>query len=183
MPRIAAIDPAAATGRTKDLLDDVHRTFGATPNLFRTAAASLATLESMLRQFQILGGGAIDKGLGEQIALAVAQANGCSYCLSAHTAIGKLYGVSEEELDSSRAAVSADSRKQAALEFAQAVALKRGAVTDMEFARARAAGWSDSELAEILAHVGLNVFTNYYAIATQMEIDWPVVRVGEAKAA
>ena len=183
MPRIAPIDPAEASGRTKELLDEVHGMFGATPNLFRTAAASPATLESMLRQFQILANGDIDKGLGEQIALAVAEVNGCSYCLSAHTAIGKLYGVDDAELESSRRAVSADPRKQAALEFAQAVTRERGAVSDAGFARVRAAGWSDPELAEILAHVALNTFTNYYAIATEIEIDWPVVRAGEARAA
>lgn len=183
MARIAPIDPAAANGRTKELLDDVERTFGATPNLFRTAAASPATLESMLRQFQILGAGSIDKDLGEQIALAVAEENGCSYCLSAHTAIGKLYGVPDAELDASRWARSSDPKKQAALEFAQKVTHHRGSVSASDFARARSAGWSDSELSEILAHVALNTFTNYYAIATQMEIDWPVVPAGEAKAA
>lgn len=184
MQRIAPVDPATAEGRTKDLLDDVERTFGKTPNLFRTAAVSPTALESMLSQFQILGAGSIDKGLGEQIALAVAQVNGCSYCLSAHTAIGKLYGVADEELDSSRRAVSGDPKKQAALEFAQAVARGHGAISDAEFDRARSAGWSDPELAEIIAHVALSVFTNYYAIATRMEIlDWPVVRADEAKAA
>ena len=183
MSRIAPIDPVAASGRTKELLEDVERTFGSTPNLFRTAAASPTTLEAMLQFFQTVGGGSIDKGLGEQIAIAVAEVNGCSYCLSAHTAIGKLYGVDEDELESSRGAVSADTKKQAALELAQTVTLNRGAVSDQDFAKARLAGWSDPELAEILAHVALSVFTNYYAVATQIEIDWPVLRVGEARAA
>ncbi len=183
MSRIAPIDPAAASGRTKELLEEVGQTFGSTPNLFRTAAASPTTLEAMLRLFQIVGGGSIDKGLGEQIAIAVAEVNGCSYCLSAHSAIGKLYGVADEELESSRGGVSADPRKEAALEFAQAVALNRGAVSDGDFAKARIAGWSDAELAEILAHVALSVFTNYYAVATRTEIDWPVVRVGVPRAA
>lgn len=183
MPRITPVDPATAGDRTKELLEDVQRTFGATPNLFLTAAASPTTLEAMLRLFQTVGEGSIDRGLGEQIAIAVAEVNGCSYCLSAHTAIGKLYGVGEEELESARGAVSADTKKQAALEFAEAVALNRGAVSDADFAKARTAGWSDQELAEILTHVALNIFTNYYAVATEMEIDWPVLRVGEAKAA
>ena len=51
MARIAPTDPAAAIGRTKELLDEVERTFGSIPNLFRTAAASEATLESMLVLF------------------------------------------------------------------------------------------------------------------------------------
>lgn len=183
MERIAPIDPAAATGRTKELLEDVERTFGSVPNLFRTAAASPATLESMLRQFQILGAGLIDKDFGEQLALAVAQVNGCPYCLSAHTAIGRLFGVPEAELEASRRALSNNPKKQAALEFAQEVTRNRGAVSEADFARLRTAGWSEAEIAEILAHVALNTFTNLYAIATQMEIDWPLVPVDEARAA
>ena len=183
MSRITPVDPAAASGRTKELLEEVERTFGSTPNLFRTAAASPTTLEAMLQLFQTVGGGSIDKGLGEQIAIAVAEVNGCSYCLSAHTAIGKLYGVGDEELESARGAVSADPKQQAALEFAQTVTLSRGAVSDADFEKGRLAGWSDPELAEILTHVALNVFTNYYAVAAQIEIDWPVLRVGEARAA
>ena len=183
MSRIPAVDPMTASGRTKELLDEVEQTFGSTPNLFRTAAASPTALESMLRLFQHVGGGSIDKGLGEQIAIAVAEVNGCSYCLSAHTAIGKLYGVVEEELASSRGAVSSDTKKEAALRFAQAVAARRGAVSDEDFARVRNAGWSNADIAEILTHVGLSVFTNYFAVATRMEIDWPVLRVDQARAA
>jgi len=183
MQRIASVDPEAATGRTKDLLDEVERSFGSTPNLFRTAAASDTALEGMLRLFQIVGSGSIDKRLGEQIAIAVAEVNGCSYCLSAHTAIGRLFSVSEEELASARRGLSADPTKRAALEFARAGALERGAVSDEDFARVRAAGWTESEVAELLAHVALSTFTNYFAVATRAEIDWPVLRVGEARAA
>ena len=77
MPRISALDPAAATGRTKELLDEVQSMFGATPNLFRTAAASDAALESMLRFFQALGRGSLEPGFVEQLALAVSEVNGC----------------------------------------------------------------------------------------------------------
>ena len=47
MSRIPAVDPMTASGRTKELLDEVEQTFGSTPNLFRTAAASQTALESM----------------------------------------------------------------------------------------------------------------------------------------
>ena len=183
MQRIAAVDPQAATGRTKELLDEVESSFGSIPNLFRTAAASDTALEGMLRLFQVVGSGSIDKGLGEQIAIAVAETNGCSYCLSAHTAIGRLYKVPDGELAAAREGRSADAKAQAALEFAREVSVRRGAVSDDDFARVRAAGWSDGEIAELVAHVALSVFTNYFAVATRADIDWPELRAGVALAA
>ncbi len=183
MTRLPALDPAAASGRRKELLDDVEATFGATPNLFRTAANSEAALAAMLDMFKAVGSGTLGPQLVEKIAIAVSEVNGCSYCLSAHTAIGRLHGISDEELVSSRGGLSSDAKTEAALRFAEAVTDRRGAVDDEEYERVRAAGWSDAEIAEILANVALNTFTNYFAVASQVEIDFPPVHVGEPAAA
>ena len=183
MPRIEALDPAIATGRTNELLDDVKTTFGATPNLFLTAAASDAALESMLRSFQAIGAGSLEPGFVEQIALAVSEVNGCSYCLSAHTYIGGLHEVPENELAAACQGHASDPKKEVALRFAQGITRERGAISDAEFARLGLAGWTDREIAEILAAVALTTFTNWFAIATEIEVDFPVVRAGEALAA
>lgn len=177
MPRIAALDPATTSGRQKELLDEVEKMFGSTPNLFRTAASSPAALEAMLRFFQAAGGGSLEPGFVEQIALAVSQVNGCSYCLSAHTHLGKLHKVADEELESSRGGLSSDSKKAAGLAFAQSVARERGAVSDADLAAARAAGWTEGEIVEVVANVALTTYTNLLAITADMEIDLPVVAV------
>jgi alkylhydroperoxidase family enzyme len=87
------------------------------------------------------------------------------------------------KLAAARVGRSADPKAQAALQFAREVALRRGQVPDEDFDRVRAAGWTDAEIAELLAHVALSTFTNYFAVATGAEIDSPVVRVGESLAA
>ena len=179
MARLAPFDPAVADGRRKELLDAVQANFGATPNLFRTAAQSETALAAMLEMFQTINGGTLGPQHVEKIAIAVAEVNGCSYCLSAHTAIGKMHGVPAEELESSRGGVSSDAKTEAALRFAQAVAQERGGVAEDEYAQVREAGWTDGEIAEILANVALNTFTNYFAVASKVEIDFPLVRVGE----
>ena len=119
MSRLAPFDPAVADGRRKELLDAVQASFGATPNLFRTAAQSETALAAMLEMFQTINGGTLGPQLVEKIAIAVAEVNGCSYCLSAHTAIGKMHGVPAEELESSRGGVSSDAKTEAALRFAR----------------------------------------------------------------
>lgn len=105
----------------------------------------------------------------------MAEVNGCDYCLSAHTALGRGAGLSDEQLDASRAGQASDPKASAALQFARATVESRGGVADSDLGRVRAAGFSDAEVVEIIAHVALNVFTNYFNRAAQTEIDFPKV--------
>ncbi len=178
MQRIAAINPAEATGKAKQLLDGVQGKIGRTPNLMRTLAAGPAALEAYLNMSAALGAGDLDAKLREQIALTVAQANSCEYCLSAHAAIGRMAGLQPEEIAASRQARSEDGKRQAGLQFAQAVVMERGEVSDEALARVRAAGYTDGEIAEIVANVAMNIFTNYFNHVARTVIDFP--RVGAA---
>ncbi len=174
-PRLTAIDSAEATGRTKDLLSTVKARIGMVPNMMRTMANSPAVLEGYLNFNAALGAGALTPGLREQIAIAGAEANGCDYCLSAHHALGKMAGLKPVQLAQSRDAIASDPKAEAALKFAVAVVESRGAVTDPQFARVREAGFSEGEVAEILAHVAINVFTNYFNKAALTVVDFEKV--------
>src|SRR5215471_19348879 len=125
MQRIAAVNPAEATGKTKQLLDGVQAKLGMTPNLMKTLAAGPAALEAYLNFGAALGNGNLDAKFREEIALAVAQANSCEYCLSAHTAIGKMVGLKPEEIAASREAHSSDTKRNAGLEFVQSLVVER----------------------------------------------------------
>lgn len=177
MQRLAAINPAEATGKAKQLLDGVQAKIGMTPNLMKTLAAGPAALEGYLNFSAALSTGALDAKLREQIALTVAQANSCEYCLSAHSAIGKMVGLKPEEIAASREGHSADTRRQAGLQFAQAVVVERGQVSNDALARVRAAGYADGEIAEIVANVAINIFTNYFNHVAQTDVDFPRVGV------
>lgn len=177
MPRIPTIDPAQATGATAEQLDVARKMFGGTPNLVTTAAHSPAALAAMLGMFAQLGRSSLGGKVGEQIALAVAQSNGCGYCLSAHSAIGRMHGLKDGELSDARRALSADARIAAILELAVAINQARGHIDDAKLAAARKAGLSDTEIVEIVAHVALNVFTNYLNSVSETAIDFPEVAV------
>lgn len=180
MPRLKAIDPKEATGRAKELLDGVKAKIGMAPNLMRTFANSPAALEGYLNFSGALGGGLLNAKLREQIALAVADANSCEYCLSAHTAIGKMVGLDENELVASRRATAADAKTDAALKFAHQIVVKRGEVLDSEVQAVRAAGYDDGEIIEIVANVALNIFTNYFNHVAQTVVDFPRVTLAAA---
>jgi AhpD family alkylhydroperoxidase len=123
------IDPTQATGKAKALLDAVQAALGLTPNMTRTMAQSSAVLEGYLAMSRALGGGLLSAKLRELIALAVAEANRCQYCLSAHAALGKMVGLGEAEIAASRAHASPDPKTAAALQLASAIVTRRGDVT------------------------------------------------------
>lgn len=175
MTRIAPIDPKAATGKAKELLDQVQKSLGLTPNMMRAMAQSPAALEGYLKFSGALAGGALSARARELIALAVAEANSCQYCASAHSAIGKMVGLADREIASGRRASSQDPKIDAILKLAHRLVVSRGELSDAEIASARRAGVSDGELAEIVAHVALNVFTNYFNITAGTPIDFPEV--------
>lgn len=174
MPRLQAINPETATGRAKELLQGVEKKLGMVPNLVRTFANSPAVLETYLG-FGALDGGALSPALREQIALAVSEINGCDYCLAAHTAVGKMVGLSEEKILDSRSSSSTDRKDEAALQFAKQILKKKGWVSDEDVDQIRQAGYSDGQIAEIVAGVIKTLFTNYFNHLARTEIDFPSV--------
>ncbi|NZA27784.1 peroxidase-related enzyme [Luteimonas sp. SJ-92] len=180
MSRIPLVDPATTTPDRQALLAEIHAAFGATPNMFRAVANSPAALRSMWGAFGALGGGALPARLGEQVAVAIANRNACEYCLAAHTVLGRKAGASAEEMSEAQDGRSADPKTAAALRFALAVVEQRGQVDAAEVQALRAAGFDDGEVVELLAHVALNLFTNYVNVALAVPVDFPAVRLRAA---
>lgn len=178
MTRLQALIPETATGKTKDLFDAVEKKLGMVPNMMRTMGNSVAVLNGYLSFSGALGESKIGAGLGEQIALAVAEVDQCEYCLSAHTFIGaKLLGIDEATLSSSREAATGNAKADAALVFAQTLVRKKGLVTDEDVNKVRALGYGDGEIAEIVAHTALNIFTNYLNNTAKTIVDFPRVEL------
>ncbi len=175
MSRLPAIQTENAPGKAKTLLEGVQAKLKITPNMTRVMANSPAVLQAYLSFSGALAAGALDAKLGERLALSVGEQNACQYCVSAHTAIGKMTGLSDSESDAARNARSESPKIEAALHFAHELVAKKGRASDADFAGVRAAGWNDAEIAEIIAHVALNIFTNYFNNAIQVEVDFPKI--------
>jgi uncharacterized peroxidase-related enzyme len=180
MPRANLVDPATATGAAKPLLDEIKGAFGTAPNMFRAVANSPAALKSMWGAFGALGAGTIGAKLGEKIAVAVADRDACSYCLAAHTLLGKNAGASGQDMADAQAGHSDDPKTAAALAFALKLVEHRGQVADADTEALRAAGFDDGQIVEIIAHVALNLFTNYVNIALDVPVDFPSVKFRRA---
>lgn len=160
---------------SQQTLKQVHAAFGAKPNMFKVVANSPAALKSMWSAFSALAGGSIDAKLGEQIAVAIANRNRCEYCLAAHTVLGQKAGASLAAMSAAQVGESEDPRTAAALRFALKVVEQRAHIDATDVAALRDAGFKDEQVVEIMAHVALNLFTNYINVAFDVPVDFPKV--------
>ena len=175
MSRLPIIDLEKSTGKAHELLTAVQKKLGLVPNMTRVMVNSPAVLEAYIAFSGALDGGSLNAKIRERIALGTAEANQCNYCLSAHSTIGKLVGLSDAEVLESRRAQAADVKPAAALQLSRALVEKRGAVSEADVDAARKAGLTDGEIAEVVALTALNIFTNYFNTAFQVDVDFPVV--------
>ena len=173
MSRLPLVDVGQSEGVAREVLDRVQAQLGRVPNLYRAMANGPAALEGYLGFRAGLARGALSPRLREQLALLTAEENGCAYCVAAHTFRGRKVGLSADELRANRNARSEDERTAVALRFARAVITCRGDVPPDIFEAARAAGWSDGDLAEMVGHVALNIYSNYFNHVAQPELDFP----------
>jgi len=177
MTRIKTIPAIAeAPEAAKPLLEDAKKKLGSVPNLFRVIANSPAALRGYFAMVEALSKGSLESKTHERTALAVAEINGCSYCLSAHSYLARhVAKLDDAELTANRNASSNDPKAEAAVRFAAAVVRERGHVSDADVAAVKAAGFDDAELVEIVLHVALNTLTNYVNEVALTEIDFPAV--------
>lgn len=172
---------ADAPEASRPLLDAVAAQLGSVPNLFRSVAVSPQALEGYLAMSGALAKGKLPAATRERIALAVAEINACDYCLSAHTYLGKnLAKLDDAEITANRNGASNDPKADAAVRFASRVAQARGHIADADFAAVKLAGYTDAQIVEIVQHVALNTWTNYFNEVFQTEIDFPVVTARQA---
>lgn len=171
---IPSVDQSPAA--SQPLLAAVQQSLGVVPNLMKLVGHSPAALEGYLSLNGALGKGQLSAALRETIALAVAEYNGCDYCLSAHDYLGRhVAKMSGQDIDAARDFRATDARHAAALVFARRVLAQQGRVSDEDLSALRAAGFDEAGTIEIVVNVALNVLTNYVNNVARTDIDFPKV--------
>lgn len=172
---------ADAPAKSQPLLEAVNKQLGVVPNMFRLISTSPRALEGYLGLSGALGKGTLQAATRERIALAVAEVNGCNYCLSAHTYLGKnLASLDDAEITANRNGASNDPKADAALRFAAKVARDRGHIAEADLSAVKLAGYTDAQVIEIVLHVALNTWTNYFNEVFKTDIDFPIVEARKA---
>ncbi|MGE0460792.1 MAG: carboxymuconolactone decarboxylase family protein [Vicinamibacterales bacterium] len=171
--RIAPVDPSKTETPAAPLFATIQQTLGSVPNLFRTLGHAPAALEGYLQLHGVLAKGRFSASLRERIALTVAEANQCQYCLAAHSFLGARVGLTDADLQDARQARAADPHVDAVLKLTRCLVVRRGELDDASLAAARAAGVSDADIVETVAHVAVNTFSNYINHVARTPIDFP----------
>jgi uncharacterized peroxidase-related enzyme len=176
MTNFSPVEPDAATGKAAELLAQVRKSMGQTPNMTKAMANSPALLQSYLALSHAVAGGTLPPAVRERLAIATAQLNGCEYCLSAHTFVGATIAkVDADELDRARRGESDDPHVAALLNLSNDIAENAGDVDEVDIKAALEAGVTEEEIGELIANLALNTMTNYFNVLAKVENDWPVV--------
>ncbi len=173
MSRIKTISPESATGKAKELLSGVNSKLGMVPNMMRAMANSPAVLDGYLQLSGSLSHGELSGKVREELALAISQTNGCDYCLAAHSAIGKMMGLTSDQIRDSRLGRAVDPKADGLIRFARKVVETHGRVSECDLQEVREAGFDDGAIAEVVANVALSIFTNYFNNTFETDIDFP----------
>jgi len=178
--RISTPTLESTPAASRSLLDGVHKKLGVVPNMFRVIALSPAALEGYLGLNGALSR-TLDVRTRERIAIAVAEKNGCDYCLSAHTYLAlNLAKMTPEDAELAREGSSTDAIAAAAIRFAVQVMTTLGSVGDADIAAVKEAGFGDAQIVEIVGLVAENVFTNFLNKVAQTDIDFPALHTAQA---
>lgn len=177
--RIKTLNPNTTTGEAKELFNAVEKKVGFIPNLIKVFGNSPATLKAYLSLGELTASGNFSNKFREQLALAIAEENECNYCLSAHTAIGKMNGLTEDQIENNRRAISDDVKTQAGLLFAKQVTKNKAIVNNEDIEAVKNAGYTDEDILEIVLNVVANTLTNYTNHLAETEIDFPKVEAGK----
>ena len=180
MARINLVTAESADPDQKALLEAVQAQLGMVPNFLKAFANSPTALKAFLGLHRIAAEGSLNPQTRERIALALAQQTSCEYCLSAHTAIGRKAGLDGAEIAANRSGTSHEQKAAVAVRFARSLVANMGEVTTAELLEMREAGYSESDIVEVITHVGMNLITNLLGKAGRIDIDFPKVDLKHA---
>jgi uncharacterized peroxidase-related enzyme len=156
-------------------LEIIGKRLGFVPNLHRLLAVSPETLTGFM-QLQTALGKTLDASTRDSIALAVSQANGCRYCVCAHSHVASTFnGFSEDEVALAREGESSEPHRQAAATFARRLIETRGRVSDDDLKALKDAGYTDKQVVEIIALSAQFLLTNFMNNVADTGIDFPEV--------
>ncbi|WP_430425940.1 carboxymuconolactone decarboxylase family protein [Maribacter litoralis] len=155
------------------IFDNLKKALGFVPNLYATYANSDTALENYLNFANAKT--SLSAKEKEVVNLAVSQVNNCIYCLSAHTAIGKMNGFTDEQILELRAGkASFDSKLDALAQLAKNISENRGRTDEKVLENYFAAGYTKANLIDTISLVGDKTISNYIHSTTQVPVDFPL---------
>lgn len=155
------------------IFDNLQKGLGFVPNLYAYYAKNETALGDYLA-FQNRKS-TLKAKEREVINLVTSQVNGCRYCQSAHTVLGKMNGFTEEQvLELRSGTASFDTQIDALAKFTKAVVESKGKVNEEAKDNFFASGYTEANLIDVVIVIGDKVISNYIHNLTGFEIDFPI---------
>jgi uncharacterized peroxidase-related enzyme len=178
MSRLTPIQTNGAASELRRTLKNSRLKLDEAPRFLQVMANSPASLRAYIRADAALVRGQLTPRQRQQVALAVAEINGCCYGLSAHYDTGKSLGLTPQEMQLARNEAAGDPKADTMLRFTRSVVLQRGDISDEDFEALGKAGFTDAQIIEIVANIALNIFSNYFSSVAKTEVDFPLLEPG-----
>ena len=169
MPRIEPIEISAATGAAAELLQELSSRGGEPGPMVRAMANAPVVLRSYLDLNRAVKRSHIDRRVSERVNLAVHEWLGCAYCLAAHTRAARELGLSELDIELARQGTATDPKVAALVAYGQQLIAAPGEVTDEQVTGLREYGYTDEQIAEIVALVALQLLTGAFNLVAGIE--------------
>lgn len=173
MPRLNVVEPDKAEGPVKELYNQVQAQYGKVFNIFQGMGNSAAALKAYLAASAALSEGELSPQDREVAYLTVSQRNDCHYCVSAHSKVAEGAGMSDDEITAVRKFEPQSDKHRALSQFVRRVMDTKGVVSDDDLAAVRDAGYTDGQIAEAVAYIGLSTYSNLFNHVHDTEVDFP----------
>ncbi len=155
------------------IFDNLQKGLGFVPNLYAYYAKNETALGDYLA-FQNRKS-TLKAKEREVINLVTSQVNGCRYCQSAHTVLGKMNGFTDEQvIEIRKGSASFDAQVDALAKFTKAVVEGKGKVSQETKDSFFASGYTEANLIDVVIVIGDKVISNYIHNITGFEIDFPI---------
>jgi len=176
MTKIKLLPKEQASQATKELYSMLKSKIGKVPNVYKIYGYSHAALKANLVMDDALSNGELSAKEIEVIALTVSQFNNCDYCLAAHTAVGKMYGMTDEETINTRKGEHSSKKAQSLIDFTKEILNKKGKIEVLDLNKFYQAGYNNAAVVEVVGQIAKNFFNNYTNHIAGTEIDFPQVK-------
>lgn len=158
--------------QNRNILSAIKEKVGMVPNIYATYALS----DTALERYTSFSNGktSFNNKEKEVINLIVSQVNGCTYCLAAHSAIGKMNGFTDEQIISLRKGTAPFNDKfDALVKTAKEISENKGKVSDEILDQFFNAGYTNESFVDLIVNVGEKTITNFLHNATEIPVDFP----------
>ena len=175
MAVMQSVDTSKLTGKNQDSLVAMEKGWGLVPNIMKQMANSPAALEAFLASREALSKGLLDPKMGLLIGILIAETYSCAYLLAARVAQAKKAGLTDEEIKKAKEQSSNDPKIDRGLQFVRNLILRHGELPASEMAELKAAGFSEGEIVEMIAHTSAGMEVYYLIQIANPEADFPAV--------